>query len=50
MGLREIQRGGVGWMHVEQNRHQWRDHVNTVVMSLCVLQKAADFLTDSETI
>jgi hypothetical protein len=28
MYLREIGWGGVGWMHVTQDRDQWRDVVN----------------------
>ena len=44
-GLREIQLGGVDWMHVDQNGHQWRDRVDTIVMNVWVPQKSRTVLT-----
>jgi hypothetical protein len=31
---REIRWGGVDWIHLAQNRDQWRDLVNTVMKPL----------------
>jgi hypothetical protein len=31
MGLREIGREGVDWMHLAQDRHRWWALVNTVI-------------------
>jgi hypothetical protein len=31
MNLREIGREGANWMHLAQDRNQWRDPVNTVM-------------------
>jgi hypothetical protein len=31
MDLREIMREGVYWIHLAQDRDQWRDLVNTVI-------------------
>jgi hypothetical protein len=44
MDLREIVGGGVDWMHLAQDRNQWRDVVNTV-MNLRVPRKAENILT-----
>jgi hypothetical protein len=44
MYLMEIGCEGVDWMHVAQDRDQWRALVNTVV-NLRVLQKAGNLLT-----
>jgi hypothetical protein len=31
MDLREIRWGGMDWIHLAQDRNQWRDLVNTVM-------------------
>jgi hypothetical protein len=31
MDLREIRLEVVDWMHLVQDRDQWRDHMNTVI-------------------
>jgi hypothetical protein len=49
MDLREIEWEGVEWMHLAQDRDQWRAFVNTV-MKLRVAYKAVNFLTSSVTI
>jgi len=49
MGLIEVQWGGVDWMHVPRNRHQWRYHVNTIIMNHWIPQKAGNLLNVSET-
>jgi len=44
MDLKEIGCEGVGWVHLVQDRDQWRPLVNTV-MNLRVPQKEGNFLT-----
>jgi hypothetical protein len=44
MVLREVDREGVDWIHLAQDRDQWQALVNTV-MNLQVPQKAGNFLT-----
>jgi len=44
MDLREIVWEGVEWIHLAQDRDQWRAVVNTV-MNLRVPKKAGNFLT-----
>jgi hypothetical protein len=44
MDLREKGWEHVAWMHLDQDRDQWRAVVNTV-MNLRVPQKAGNFLT-----
>jgi hypothetical protein len=44
INLREIGWEGVDWIHLTQDKHQWRTLVNTV-MSLRVPEKAGNFLT-----
>jgi hypothetical protein len=41
MDLKEIEWRGVGWMNLDQDRDQWRDHLNTV-MNLPVPQEAGN--------
>jgi hypothetical protein len=31
MNLRELDREGIDWMHLAQNRHQWRSILKTVI-------------------
>jgi hypothetical protein len=31
MGLREIERDGIGWIHLTQDRDQWRALVKTLM-------------------
>jgi hypothetical protein len=45
MDLTEIEREGVEWVHLADDRGQLRDFVNTV-MNLRVLQNAGNFLTE----
>jgi len=44
MNLTEIRLDGVDWVHLAQDRDQWRSLVNTV-MNLQVTYKAGNFLT-----
>jgi len=44
MDLREIGFKGMDWIHLTQDRNQWRAVMNTV-MNLQVPQKAGNFLT-----
>jgi hypothetical protein len=49
MNLTEIGLEGVDWIHLAQDRDQWRTLVN-MIMNLMVLQKPGNFLTSSVTI
>jgi len=44
MDLKKTGREGVDWIHLAQDRDQWRAVVNTV-MNLWVLEKTGNFLT-----
>jgi hypothetical protein len=45
MDVKEIGRDGVDWLHLAQDRDQWRDFVNSL-MNLRVSQKAENFSTN----
>jgi hypothetical protein len=49
MGLIEVQWGGVDWMHVPRNIHQWRHHVNTIILTHWIPQKTGKLSAVSET-
>jgi hypothetical protein len=49
MFLKEIGREGVDWIHVAQDRGQWRACVKTI-MNLQIPERAGNFLTSRVTI
>jgi hypothetical protein len=45
MDLKNIEREGMDWIHLAEDRDQWRARVN-MVMNLQVAQKLGNFLTN----